>query len=254
MEFVRLKVFELNKLCQMECLSTKGKKIELIYRLNEKKMNKNINSTINSNNEIMQPNRWTLDTTVAKEMLTSALNKSTINHSKNIISLTTLKEAHIYCKMYNLTGQFSGPVIEKYIKYKYNMTKNNASSCTGDLNYNNINIEIKVSNGGKENNHFNFVQIRMNHDCEYLFSVYYLCKENLNTMGELFVFKLNKEQLKPLIVTYGGYAHGTITEHGPITTDSLNQEKNQYEYAIRPVYGDKCWIQFLQYRIDELQI
>lgn len=37
MEFVRLKVFELNKLCQIECLSTKGKKIELIYRLNEKR-------------------------------------------------------------------------------------------------------------------------------------------------------------------------------------------------------------------------
>ena len=35
------------------------------------------------------------------------------------------------------------------------MKKNNASLCNGDLKCNEINVEIKVSNGGEKNNNFN---------------------------------------------------------------------------------------------------
>ena len=186
--------------------------------------------------------------------LKHVLDSSKINHKIEIIKQLTLKDAHIYCKIYNLSGQVAGPLIENYIKNKYNMTKNNASSCVGDLLCNNINFEIKVSNGGKENNKFNYVQLRMNHNCEYLLTAYHLSYENLNNNGELYIFRLNKENIKNLILKYGGYAHGTIQKLGEIKKEHLENETNDKEYAIRPKYGDKCWNELLQFRIDEITI
>lgn len=187
-----------------------------------------------------------------KQLLDSS--RSNKIHTETIMNLPKLKDAHIYCKYNNLSGQFTGPVLEKFIKIKYNMTKNNASYCNGDLKCNEINIEIKASNGGKENNKFNFVQLRMNHNCVYILTAYYLDYTNLEKLGELYIFKLNKENIKPLIVKYGGYAHGTIGELGEITIEDLNEPTNQKEYALRPKYGDKCWVELLNFRIDEIII
>lgn len=173
-------------------------------------------------------------------------------HTETIMKLPTLKDAHIYCKCNNLSGQFTGPVLEKYIKMKYKMTKNNASSCNGDLKCDDTNIELKASNGGKENNKFNYVQIRMNHNCDYILTAYYIDYENLDNLGELFLFKLKKENIKPLILKYGGYAHRTIGELGEIKMEDLNDVNNQKEYALRPKYGDKCWNELLQFRIHEI--
>jgi hypothetical protein len=168
-----------------------------------------------------------------------------------ILQLPTLKEAHIYCKYNNLSGQFTGPVLEKYIEKKYKMTKNNASSCNGDLKCNETNIEIKASNGGKENNKFNYVQIRMNHNCEYILTAYYLDYENLDTLGEMYIFRISKEDMKHVLLQYGGYAHGTISELGKITIEDLNEPNNRKEYVLRPKYNDKCWNYMLQFRIAE---
>ena len=132
------------------------------------------------------------------------------------------------------------------------MQKNNASSCNGDLKFNDTNIEIKASNGGKENNKFNYVQLRLNHKCEYIFTAYYIDYTNLDNLGELYIFKLNKENIKQLIVKYGGYAHGTIGELGQISNENLNDPNNQKEYTIRPKYGDKCRNELLQFRIYEI--
>lgn len=187
-----------------------------------------------------------------KQLLDSSCSNK--KHTENIMNLPTLKEAHIYCKFNNMSGQFTGPVLEKYIEKKYNMTKNNASSCNGDLKCNDLDVEIKASNGGKENNKFNFVQLRMNHNCEYILTAYYIDYTNLETLGELYIFKLNKENIKQLIEKYGGYAHGTIGELGKITMDDLNDKGNQKEYALRPRYGDKCWNEMLQFRVDEIII
>ena len=173
-------------------------------------------------------------------------------HTDKIMQQDTLKDAHIYCKINNLSGQFTGPVLEKFIKVKYNMTKNSASSCIGDLNSNNEDKEIKASNGGKENNKFNYVQIRMNHNCSYIFTAYYINYTNLETCGELFIFKLDKDNIKSLILKYGGYAHGTIGELGKITIDDLNNSNNQKEYALRPKYGDTCWKELLNFRVHDI--
>ena len=188
---------------------------------------------------------------IALKLLLDSSVPNTI-HNEKILACDTLKDAHIYCKLNNLSGKFTGPVLEKYIQQKYNMTKNNASLCTGDLQCNNANYEIKASNGGKENNKFNYVQLRMNHNCEYILTAYYICYHNLDNLGELFIFKLNKENLRSLIVNYGGYAHGTIGELGKITIEDLNDVTNQKEYAIRPKYGDKCWNELLEFRIEDI--
>jgi hypothetical protein len=187
-----------------------------------------------------------------KEKLKNILGISKCNHKVEIMKEPDIKRAHIYCKINQLSGQVSGPLIELYIKNKYGMEKNNASLCKGDLQHNQINFEIKISNGGKENNKFNYVQLRMNHDCVYIFTAYYICIDNVENEGELYIFKLNKKELKDLIYKYGGYAHGTVQKLGKITEDDLDNQENDKEYAIRPKYGDKCWTDLLNYRVQEI--
>jgi len=87
-----------------------------------------------------------------------------------------------------------------------------------------------------------------------MLTAYYIDYTNLDNLGELYIFKLKKEDIKPIIVKYGGYAHGTIGELGEITMDDLNDENNQKEYALRPKYGDKCWIELLRFRMDEIVV
>lgn len=188
-----------------------------------------------------------------KKRLKLILDRSKVNHKSEILKQETLKDAHIYCKMNNLTGQESGPLIETYMKNKFNMKKNDPSACIGDLciktEEESKNVELKISNGGKDNNKFNYVQLRMNHNCDYIFTAYYLDYTNLNQTGELFVFYLKKNNIKELIMKYGTYAHGTIKKLGKISKNDLNNNSNIKEYALRPKYGDKCWNDLLKFRI-----
>jgi len=189
-----------------------------------------------------------------KIQLKKILSFCDINYKLEIIKQPTLKFAHIYCKINQLSGQLSGTLIEYYIKYKYSMIKNKAESCIGDLQYKQTNIELKISNGGKYNNKFNFVQLRMNHACEYIFTAYYINNNNIEINGELFIFKLNKINIINLILNYGHYAHGTKKKLGPITEHDLKNNTNNKEYALRPKYDDKCWKNLLKFRIRELCI
>ena len=177
---------------------------------------------------------------------------SAINHKIEIMKQPDIKQAHIYCKIHQLSGQVSGPLIENYIKNKYEMIKNDSSLCIGDLHHKQTNFEIKVSNGGKENNNFNYVQLRMNHSCDYILTAYYINFKNVETEGELFIFKLTKPYIRILIFKYGGYAHGTKQKLGEITEEDLENPTNNKEYAIRPKYGDKCWNELLQFRVQEI--
>jgi hypothetical protein len=38
---------------------------------------------------------------------------------------------------------------------------------------------------------------------------------------------------------------------GKITSKDLDKNNNK-EYAIRPIYGDKCWNELLRYRIEDI--
>ena len=50
------------------------------------------------------------------------LETSKCNYKIEIMKQLNLKRAHIYCKIHQLSGQVSGPLIEHYIKNKYGMT------------------------------------------------------------------------------------------------------------------------------------
>jgi hypothetical protein len=154
----------------------------------------------------------------------------------------------------NVVFGLGGPILEKYIKIKYKMEKINSSSCNGDLKCKKYNFEIKTSNGGKENDKFNFIQIRMNHNCDYILSAYYLDYKNLYDFGELFIFRLTKEDMKKLLLKYGSYAHGTFAKLGKIEMKDLDNNNNSKEYSLRPKYNSKCWNELLAFRVEDITI
>lgn len=201
----------------------------------------------NTNEEIT--NNYEFETRIK---LKHILDISKYNHKIEILKQPNLKYAHIYCKINQLSGQVSGPIIEYYIRCKYGMIKNRASDCIGDLQHNQVNLEIKVSIGGKDNNKFNYVQLRMNHACEYILTAYYVDEQNVDMLGELYIFRLNKTNMKPILLNHGGYAHGTVQKLGEITIEDLENVANDKEYAIRPKYGDRCWNDLLSYRIHDI--
>lgn len=127
---------------------------------------------------------------MSKLKLTHILGLSKCDHKLQILKLPDIKRAHIYCKENILSGQVSGPLIEHYIQHKYGMTKNCASLCIGDLQHNKNNLEIKVSSGGKDHTKFNYVQLRMNHICEYILTAYYINESNIDSLGELFICRV----------------------------------------------------------------
>jgi len=189
------------------------------------------------------------------EKLKEYLNKSLIDHDDKILTQNTLKLAHIYCIINNISSQKYGILIEKYILIKYNYKKNSPSKCNGDCVKNKKNFEIKTSLGGKFHNKFNYVQIRLTHSItNYIFIAYHLSTKNVDNEGELYIFKLSSENVKKLILLYGTYAHGTKKEYGNITELTLNDKNNIREYALRPSYGDECWNQFLKFRILENEL
>jgi hypothetical protein len=178
-----------------------------------------------------------------------------VNHYDQIMKLSTLKAAHIYCVIHRLSSQQYGPLLERFIRTKFNYIKNKAEDCTGDCSKDGKNSEVKVSLGGATHTKFNFVQIRPSHDCQnYIFTALHLSLENVEKEGELYVFKVPKPDIKKIVMTYGGYAHGTIKEHGEITIDSLNDENSIKEYALRPRINDECWKALMVFRVPETNL
>ena len=186
------------------------------------------------------------------QLLKEHLLQTTIKHETEIMKESNLKNAHIYCILNSVSAQQYGPLLEKYIRIKNNFNKNIASACNGDCSKDEKNFEIKASIGGAKHNKFNWVQLRISHDIHYyILTAYNLTSKNVENQGELYVFTVPKCDMLNLISTYGGYAHGTIKEHGPITISNIQEENNKKEYALRSIIGDKCWIDIMKYRIDE---
>lgn len=195
-----------------------------------------------------------MDKTERVKRLKEHLNIS-VEHEKIIMNCSTLKEANIYCVIHGISSQKYGSILEKYIRLKYNYIQNKSKDCIGDCSKDGINTEIKVSLGGATHNKFNFVQIRPGHECEtYILTAYHLTMTNVEMEGELYIFRISKPEIKKILVLYGGYAHGTIKEHGIITADSLNDEKKIKEYALRPTFNGSCWKKLLLYRITESEL
>ena len=185
-----------------------------------------------------------------KILLSELLNTNIDKYKKDVLNSETLKKACIKCKLYKLSGQQTGPILEKYIIQKNNLIKELSSDCVGDCSSDNVFIEIKISLGGNKHNKFNYVQIRINHNINlYILIAYYINLTNIDDLGELFIFKIPKNEIISLVLKYGGYAHGTISKNGKIELCDLNDKNNNKEYAIRPKYNDACWNDLLRYRV-----
>jgi len=180
------------------------------------------------------------------------LERISVCHKECICKEVTLKDAHIYCVLHRLSAQKFGPLLERYIIERFNFVKNRATDCTGDCVKADENVEIKVSLGGQSYNKFNYVQIRMHHDVsQYLLTAYTLCNDNVDNEGELFVFRVPHTKMLELLLLHGSYAHGTKKVNGPITQESLNDNSNTKEYALRTSRGDVCWKALLPCRVQE---
>lgn len=170
------------------------------------------------------------------------------DHIEQIMNSATLKDAHIYCVVKKLVGQKYGFLLEKFIKNKFSYAGNKTEECKGDCSKLGVNYEIKVSLGGKTFNKFNYVQLRPRHECNmYILTAYHLTQYNVDDRGDLYIFRLTKDVMCDIIYKYGCYAHGSVSQHGKITMP-LNEDM---EYALRPSYGSKCWMELMKYRIME---
>ena len=187
----------------------------------------------------------------SKLLLKNILKRSKIDHKKLIMKQSSIKDALVYCKVNQLSGQKYGLLLELYLQNKLGACKNNPSDCNGDLSKNGVNYEVKTSLGVISNSTFNFVQIRLNHCFDYLLVSYYLSENNVESLGESYIFKLTKEDMKKLLVEHGSYAHGTKLKNGKITEESINNINNTKEYSIRPKFGDKCWNLLMEHRVKE---
>ena len=201
--------------------------------------------------KVEMPTLPPMDKTERVKRLRERLALSKVNHEDQVMKLATLKEAHTYCVIHSVSAQHYGPLLERFIRTKFNYIKNKAEDCNGDCSKDGKNSEVKVSLGGATHTKFNFVQIRPSHDCEtYILTAYNLSSENVESEGELYIFKVPKEDIKKIVVSFGGYAHGTIKEHGKITIESLD-EKSTKEYALRPTINDACWKALTPFQIPE---
>jgi len=181
-------------------------------------------------------------------LLLNILNTKNVDHESEIMKCRTLKSAHKYCLVNRLSGQQTGPSIEKYIRHKGGMHKVKASECRGDVKHNGEHVEVKASLGGQNRTKFNYVQIRPSHNITYyILTAYYLDWTTVENDGELFVFRIKKSDMIDLLEKHGSYAHGTIAKMGQITMDNI-MKNTDYEYSLRPTYGDKLWKNLLEYR------
>ena len=184
--------------------------------------------------------------------LKECLALSSVNHKLEILKELTFKAAHSYCVANGVSAQQFGPLLELFLINKFGYKKNNASLCIGDCAKGGSNTEVKASLGGSKRNEFNYVQLRPSHKIDsYLLTAYYLSKENVEAGGDLYVFRVPKVDMCSVILNYGGYAHGTNSEHGRINMESLQDPTSKKEYAIRPSFGDACWRDLLKFRISE---
>ncbi len=190
------------------------------------------------------------------DQLKNILMASTKDHKIPIMEETTLKDAHVYCLLNQISAQQYGPLLQYYIIQKFEFTPNKAKDTIGDCSKDGNNYEIKVSLGGSKFNKYNYVQIRPSHNIQYyLLTAYNLDEASINSGGSLSIFKVAKADMNTLLVNHGSYAHGTKKEHGAtITLEELNDPTNKKEYALRPCPNDKCWKDLLPHQITESQL
>lgn len=154
-------------------------------------------------------------------------NKKNINPE----DYTSLKDYAIDCLYYGVSAQAYGPGAEAVVKNICGFKKETKDD-RGDYIYKNKAIEYKVTFANQDGG-INFVQLRPSYKIDYYILSYYDPKEAGPDILEHFVCR--SSDLYLLLPEFGGYAHGTITENGRITSENIIKNiKHGCEYALRP--------------------
>lgn len=151
-----------------------------------------------------------------------------INYKKICIEENDFLHKCILCKYY-LSATEWAPLLEKYLKDMFKISKAKQSDEGDGISINNKKIEIKVSLGDAKGI-FNFVQLRPDHDLDYYLIVCYNLYES--TKGKIYMLLCNPNELYNLIPEYGHYAHGNIKKLGKITINNI--KGRNLEYCLRP--------------------
>ena len=166
---------------------------------------------------------------------------------KELSSAKTPRDVCVIAKTY-FTAQSYGPQLERWVK-KYLLLDKKLDSTSGDASINSVGIEIKCSIQDQKGG-FNYVQLRPHHTHEF-----YILLSYSIFMDEAMWHCVPHESMNSLIESYGGYAHGTITQNGKINKDSILA--NKYEYAIRPNRhlttgkAATAWVALEPFRVSE---
>lgn len=120
------------------------------------------------------------------------------------------------------------------------------SKIKGDASKKNISYEIKTSIHAKYSK-LNIIQIRPYQHVDF----YIICYYNMyfdNNLGKAFIFKIPSIEMNKLIVKYGSYAHGSKLILGPITIQSVVENKHEYALRCNPnKKTSKLWNELLKY-------
>lgn len=179
--------------------------------------------------------------------------KNRNNNIQMILNQPTFRSACILAKWF-LPSQSYGEILNTWFRKKYNWKKNPAEHRSGDDKvFDVFNVEMKASlcDDGKI---CHYVQIRLTHAIDF----YFLPTYNFDTDKTHF-FLINKSQMKDLIISHGGYAHGTKSEKGSILD---NIDNTDIEYSLRPNIKSKkdalwktlCSFEILETEIDKIEI
>jgi hypothetical protein len=129
---------------------------------------------------------------------------------------------------------------------------NALNSTSGDGHKNGINYEIKASIHASQSK-INFVQIRPDHDIHSYIFIAYNMYEN-ETIGNAHIFKIPSHIVYDLVVRFGGYAHGTYTALGNITSENIKGRNCEYALRCQPNAKKgkefELWNEFMKYEVE----
>ena len=77
-----------------------------------------------------------MDKTERIKRLKELLNLTKMTHRNQIMNEPTLKSAHVYCVVNRVSAQQYGPLLEYYIRKKYDYSKTKKDDCQGDCSKN----------------------------------------------------------------------------------------------------------------------
>ena len=180
------------------------------------------------------------------KQLRQILAEGNVDHEKAIFKEPSIKAACAYCVLNRLPTQLYGNLMERYIENKFGYI---CVAGVGDCRTKVGNIEIKTSFGSKKlGKIWKFSGIRpCKHMDNFILVAYRLTKKNVNKLGHVFIFKLNRQQMIRFLLKFGHYSRGSVKKNGPINHKSV--VSGRHAYGLQVSFGSKKWEALLPYRV-----